>query len=260
MRCRFKLILLFFLLITSVASYAQEPDTTVIEEADTLSSTTATDSAREVVALPVIYNNDTPSGTNWKTITSDRAYGYKDKVEYVAIKEPPPQRESAFIRFLNWLFSFFASTAGTVFFIILLVLIVGFILYRILNGEGNRLFGKASKNLQDAETIITGEDLFTNNWDARLQAALKEGNMRLAIRYSYMMLLQMLQKHELIQYRQDKTNSEYYRELSGNDYRLPFRQLSRQYETAWYGAYLPSQEAFGEYMAVFNDIKNKLGS
>ena len=251
MRCRFKLLLLFFLLIASVAGYAREPDTTVIEEADTLSSASTPDSTQEADAVPVIYNNNTPSAAGWKTVTGDSAYSYKNKVEYVAIKEPPPQRESAFIRFLTWIFLFFASAAGTVFLIILLVIIVGFILYRILNGEGSRLFGRDSKNLQDADTVVTGEDLFTNNWDARLQAALKEGNMRLAIRYSYIMLLQMLQQHELIQYRQDKTNSEYYRELSGNDYRQPFRQLSRQYETAWYGAYLPSEEAFGEYMAVF---------
>jgi hypothetical protein len=70
----------------------------------------------------------------------------------------------------------------------------------------------------------------------------------------------LLQERSLIVYRPDKTNIQYYRELTDSPFRQPFRDLSRQYEYAWYGNYLPSKAVLDYYMQQFNSIKKSLSN
>ncbi len=80
---------------------------------------------------------------------------------------------------------------------------------------------------------------------------------RLAIRYSYMLLLQLLQQKGQIQYRPDKTNYEYYHELN-ETYKKDFRILTRQYEYAWYGNFEVAEDSYRRYMDTFNHLKKTL--
>ena len=102
------------------------------------------------------------------------------------------------------------------------------------------------------------EDITNTNWEALLQKASANNDLRLAVRYSYMWLLQLLQEHELIKYRGDKTNYEYYSELAGTNYKQSFKQLSRQYEYTWYGNFLPSDTAYQQYLSLFGNLKTQL--
>ena len=69
----------------------------------------------------------------------------------------------------------------------------------------------------------------------------------------------LLQKKELINYKNDKTNFDYYTELNASEFRQPFKTLSRQYEYAWYGNAVPSDAAYSEYLSLFNNVKKQLG-
>ena len=103
------------------------------------------------------------------------------------------------------------------------------------------------------------EDITTINWERLLQQARDNNDTRLAIRYTYMWLLQLLQERQLILYRNDKTNYEYYTELNDTSYKQPFKQLSRQYEYAWYGRYAISAAGYDDFAALFNNLRNQLG-
>jgi len=143
---------------------------------------------------------------------------------------------------------------------ILLFAVVGYLLYYIVLSKNMGSLFSRRKKVYKSEKASAGdlEDIAGTDWDNLLYDALKKGEHRNAIRYSYLRLLQLLQERELIKYRTDKTNYDYYRELNDSPYKLPFKQLSRQYEYAWYGHFAIAGPLFDEYMNEFSKLKRQL--
>ncbi len=195
----------------------------------------------------------------WQQIVQDKAFTYKNDIEAV---QPVKQYEpGAMQKILMALFKFFGEGAGNVLLWAIVICVVVYVLYRLFFSGDSFLFGKSKKTMQETATVQTDEeDLANTNWEALLQQAIANNDTRLAVRYSYKWLLQLLQKKELIQYSNDKTNYEYYTELAESDYKQPFKQLSRQYEYAWYGHFSLSPAAYNDYLSLFNNVKKQLGA
>ena len=204
------------------------------------------------------------SPADWHKLTSDKALNYKNDIE--ALQKPPvPQDPGAFQKFITNIIRFFSGPIGTIIVWTLVLGIIAYIVYRVFLSSDSFLFSKKAKKLKaDEQAIVDAEDISTTNWDALLRSAIDKQDLRLAVRYSYMWTLQLLQKKELISYRIDKTNFEYYRELSTArqhaELSKVFRQLSRQYEYTWYGHYDLSGARYNEYIELFNHLKKQLGS
>lgn len=248
-----KYLLIFILSVCCcVPAIAQGPDTAVYQQQQP-------DNPDGIEGNTLPYNTNHPSDATWDQLTTGKDFDYKDKVEFA----PPPEKNSAevpgWLKMVASILRFFTTTAGHVLLWSLLILIVGYIIYRIVSGEGKRLFSRSDKNRNtDTGTASADDYLLTDNWETKLQQALDNNDHRLAIRNSYMLILQLLQHQNQIRYRQDKTNMEYYRELTDPDTRQSFRQMMQQYEYTWYGNYLPAQQAFEAYLRTFNTLKNKL--
>ena len=211
--------------------------------AQTQTETSADEPARNITA------------SEWKELTNDKDFSYRDKVEHEEIK---PIENSALTRFIRALASFLTSTGGRILMWSLLLLVVAYAVYKLVIGERGGIFGKRSQKGNEEETAVI-EDINETNWEKLLDSAAKEGDLRMAVRYSYMLLLQVLEQSELIQYRNDKTNYQYASELADTPYKQPFRQLSRQYEYTWYGNFPISDSSYREYMDTLMTLKNKLG-
>jgi hypothetical protein len=208
----------------------------------------------------IIYNSATPTDARWQQATSSDAFKYRDKREIIP-KERPPEKEPAIVRFLLGLFNFFGSALGKGLLWIVFILIVGFIAYRIIAGQGNGLFGaKDRRGEVEQDNEVTEKSLLERDWEALISSATQSGDTRLAIRYSYLRLLQLLQDNGLLTYRPEKTNTDYYRELVDKPQRQAFRTMARQYEYAWYGNYLPEPAALDSYMTTFRQVKQSLGA
>jgi hypothetical protein len=194
----------------------------------------------------------------WQQLTSDKAFSYKKDKE---VPPPPPEYQpSAFQKFFRAVFEFFGSGIGNLILWLLVLVLVGYIVYSVFFSNSFFL-GRNRKMVKDTgPPQDEGEDIARTNWEALLQKATQNNDLRLAVRYSYMWLLQMLQQQEMIRYRNDKTNYEYSLELNDTQYKQPFKQLSRQYEYAWYGQFAMSAASFNEYMALFNNVKKQLGT
>ena len=193
----------------------------------------------------------------WQQLTNDKAFTYKNDKEIV--KPPEPPHDNLLLRFVQMIYEFFAAAHVLIWIIVIAALV--FVIYKIFASSGSFMFGKNKKIMQDGGSAqAEEEDIASTNWEALLQQALSANDLRLAVRYRYMWLLQLLQQRELIKYRNDKTNYEYYSELSDTSYKQPFKQLSRQYEYVWYGHFVLPAEAYGEYSALFNNLKKQLGA
>ncbi len=199
----------------------------------------------------VIYSSQRPTEARWLEVTSDDEYSYRTIREYVPrpVKQEPPREIPWWIRALGAVMRFFATTAGKIILLVLLVAIVGYVVYRIIGGEG-RLFGKRDIRQPAASDggELSEEGLMELNWETRMREAVSSGDHRQAIRFGYLHLLQQLQARQQIHFRPDKTNIAYYRELP-EQLRPGFRSLTRAYEFAWYGNYIPDAAGMSAYVS-----------
>lgn len=195
----------------------------------------------------------------WQQLTSDKAFSYRNDIENAI---PESKYSANFLqRAISYFFRLFSGARGTV----LIWLIVFFVLvtlsYLVLSNKNYFFFQRRNKTVAAGPAKEASEDDIVNtNWDSLLQEAVRSQDVRLAVRYSYMKLLQLLQSKGLISYQNGKTNFDYYSELAATNYKQPFKQLSRQYEYAWYGQYPLSAEAYHDYMSLFDNVKKQLGA
>jgi hypothetical protein len=193
----------------------------------------------------------------WRQVASDPAFGYADEKE--AVTKIKPEEPNAVTTAIMALFSFFNSSLGKVLLWTLFFAFLAWILFKVFSSEG--LFAGRGEKLSEDEPVPLPShdtDLLLVDWERSMQQAMKAGDMAMAIKYSYLHLLKLLQQKDLINFRSDKTNHEYYREIKNLAYRKPFKQLTSQYEYIWYGKYPVSEQQFSAYMSTFDALKTKL--
>src|SRR5690606_33817963 len=122
--------------------------------------------------------------------------------------------------------------------------------------EGKWIFRKSS-----VKSIIPVMDIETNlqatNVQQLIANAEKEGHLRLAIRYYYLWLLKVLTNAEIIDYDVEKTNSDYYNEISNKATKDYFAYTSYLYNYIWYGEFDVNEAQFQKAKeAYLNFIKS----
>jgi hypothetical protein len=175
------------------------------------------------------------------------------------VQKPKKQRTDIFEKLANALVAFFTSRTGKAIGWGLFFILIGWALYMLFINESTSLLSRRSRGRPRAE-LSEEEDLEHSDWPRLLQEAIDNKDARMVIRYSFMQILQLMQRDDLILYRRDKTNYEYYLELKDTRLKPSFRFLSRQYEYAWYGRYQVSSAIYDEYMQTFDSLKTKLSN
>jgi len=109
--------------------------------------------------------------------------------------------------------------------------------------------------LKAPDSIITHK-AFTENvheldFDSLITNAINAANYRLATRLYYLKTLKKLSDTGLINWQKNKTNFEYYYELKGAEQRKKFYELTRVFESVWYGNHEISAVDFDENLKAF---------
>ncbi|MBC7555171.1 MAG: DUF4129 domain-containing protein [Taibaiella sp.] len=196
------------------------------------------------------------SAASWKRLTADTVFNYKNELEPVATVNKSASQGGGLERFFLRLLQLFSHGLGSFIFWSAVVGVVVFVVYKVVQNRGNLAFAWKRRNrgvLPAEEEELTGTD-----WAALMQQAMAADDFALVVRYGYMRLLQLLQERRLIQYRQDKTNVDYLRELESTPFKQQFSQLSRQYEYVYYGKYPVTEAAYGRYIDLFNEVKARI--
>jgi hypothetical protein len=160
---------------------------------------------------------------SWKEITKGVSFDEKSDV----VKEEPKEQSPPFQ---------FSSTAARIVLFIIIILIIGFLIYRLVVSQDG-LFNKRIKK-KDAvaiEEIPDEDDPFAIDLETILKTLLKERKYREATRIYYLMVIRRLTENQLISWKKDKTNREYLQEMSRSENYSVFRQLTYAYEMIWYG-------------------------
>jgi hypothetical protein len=125
----------------------------------------------------------------------------------------------------------------------------GMIIYHFFKAEITGLFTGTSTNIVTHQSYT--ENVHELDFETMIQNALTGGDYRLATRLYYLSILKKLSEAGLINWQKNKTNFEYYYELKGEDRRKQFYNLTRIFESVWYGKHEITGNVFDENLKAF---------
>jgi hypothetical protein len=197
-----------------------------------------------------------PTQTQIDKIFSDEEYKF-DRV----ITSP----QSPWDRFWEWLAhligDLFDNKTGSIVIEIFqyLVIIAAVIIIVILVTKKNArslFYGEGKKtdlNFKELE-----ENISTTDFEKLIREAVEKKDYRKAIRLYFLKTLKHLSEKELINWKPDKTNFDYYLELSDPSKRNDFKQLSFLYEHVWYGDFSINEEEYKNTANHFHQFAERV--
>ena len=167
-------------------------------------------------------------------------------------------------KFWNWFWwkidQILRTKAGRMTFwsvlIILAIFIVVYFVVKITGMSQDGLFGRSSKGLQSYR--LSQDNIHHISFEDEIEKALSNGNYRLATRLQYLQALKKLSDKGYIEWRINKTNSDYLTEIAGKSFTDIFAVLTYNFEYTWYGENQVNREQFLEIRRQFQQFNNQV--
>jgi hypothetical protein len=121
-----------------------------------------------------------------------------------------------------------------------------------------RLFRKKPTVLQSNIDAEITEDIFSVNYEEELKKAIQDENYRLGVRLMYLHVLRLFSESNIIQYKIERTNSDYLLQLFNTSYYKDFFRLTRNFDYVWYGKFDISAAAFNMIQQDYTKLKTSL--
>lgn len=216
----------------------------------------------KTAAVAIIDSSNVQAREPDKTLQRD-VYTSPDYVYDRRVKE---EGSNWFTDFLKWLAEQFRFNStpvdvpegtgkmGQVFVLILAVVLL-VLLVLLLTKTNIRSVFRKKKIKEDADTgdsEITDVNIHGVDFKTRITEAVRIGDYRTAVRLHFLSILKQLSDKEKINWRIDKTNHDYYLELSGSEYQQEFFETAFMYEYVWYGDFKITE---GEYLVTEDKFK-----
>ncbi len=156
----------------------------------------------------------------------------------------------------------FSFTGGDWLLYLIMAILLALIIFLIIKAVDKR--GASGKSKIGARRDYSFEELEENlkemDLDDYLRTALSQEDYRAAVRLYYLKVIQQLDHLALIQWKRDKTNRDYIRELSSHPKNPHFQRLTINYEYVWYGDISLSVQQFEALEPSFKEFMNALNS
>ncbi|MEN0049301.1 MAG: DUF4129 domain-containing protein, partial [Bacteroidota bacterium] len=187
----------------------------------------------------------------------ERAIGDIDYSKDLEKDQPKKKKESKERRDISFNPGFSKSFATVLLVIIGVALLV--LLLRLTLGAQAKARNKKIKANQEVTSLEEiEENLTANDPTSLIEQAIQSGNYRLALRLYYLKIIRELSLTGAIEWKKDKTNGEYLRELKVNQLRSPFRSVTIAFERIWYGNRAIDQEEFMRLQPEFDQLLNTI--
>ncbi|MBA6154346.1 hypothetical protein [Gelidibacter maritimus] len=131
----------------------------------------------------------------------------------------------------------FDFSAFNWFFILILILAVGYLAYTLLNDGSSKLFSTRQNEKLQSHSEITADNITQTDIKTLIKKAEQTEDYRLAIRYYYLLVLKQLTLKNFIKYEDDKTNAEYMNAIASRNFSKDFAYTSYIYDYTWYGEF-----------------------
>ena len=233
---------IFFILVSLFLispAFAQSDDEVVLDTTTVITSTSIDDEE-------FIFDSITgrPSAVTSRELPDSVYDNLRKEKEYWYVNQPPPRQKPKVQEEPEYAPTWMENKAVKNFVLFLIIAIFVAAVIWFLASANIKLFDAPKKLLEDENAEITEEDLFSINYENEIRNAVLAGNYRLAIRLWYLRTLKELTEKNLIQYRHEKTNTEYLDELYRTKYYREFMKLTRNFEYAWYGKFDLTEQSY----------------
>ncbi|NOZ34536.1 MAG: hypothetical protein GXO80_04470 [Chlorobi bacterium] len=144
-----------------------------------------------------------------------------------------------------------------IFYGLMLFLLV-FIILKLMGLSPHHLLMK-SRKIHVPDIPVFDDDINAVNFDKIISESVSAEDYRKATRFLYIKFLKLLSENEFIEWKREKTNTDYKREMKNNKYSDEFSYLTKIYEYVWYGEFSISKKFFfsenKRFNRVFNDFE-----
>lgn len=238
-------VLLGALLLPAAAPAQEAPEVAVAETEPPLLFDTV-----DLNRLPAVQERVVADSV-LRRLKSDEAFWYANRAVQQQVRQPkqPPLLvrlfQQAWFRNLLW--------------IIIVVAFVSVLLW-YLASLNVQLFHRKPVAIIETKEEELPRDIFTIAYESEIEKAVGAGNYRLAVRLLYLQLLVRLSEGGMLQYKEDRTNSEYLMQLYPTAYYKDFFRLTRSFEYTWYGQFALTAPVFELIRKDFVTFNQRLQS
>ncbi len=215
------------------------------------------------------YNNEsyTPTEFNkekWKDISDEFNY-YEKYLSEKKIKDlfkDKEKKDKTENKPSDWKMPEFLSSSFIKFILITsVILLLAFVLMKILiSATGNKKVNDKKFDSKEIDAVLEGEieEIEDCNLKLMLKAVLKEGNYKAAVRIYYLLILQELTILAYIDWKKEKTNTEYVNEMSDKLAYNDFKDVTYIFEKIWYGNVDINEELYNAVQPKYDQFLNSL--
>jgi hypothetical protein len=264
---KFKVIYIFFFLFTlqNTEGYAQAVDTTTgVEAIPTTENTEATDdeAIEEETQKPYINPFDDASKKYYSEDVKQREFD-KDAyqkatagLDYSVEKKEEKKPKKRDTNVPDFYISPFWAQFFQWFFILGAVLLVGFLVYKFV--DGGNVFTRGSRRIKADSVDIDLEKIEENlqeiELDPHIRKAIAQKQFALATRLYYLAIIKELSAKNIIVWKKDKTNRAYLFEMRDHKHLKNFKTMTGIYERVWYGDTPIDEPDFMTIQPAFQDL------
>ena len=204
------------------------------------------------------------SSINVRKISNEKLDNYKKNADFNYEYTEPEKKTTIWDIFWEWVRSKLRNVATpdkltwekVIFYVVIGALLVIAIL-KLTQVDMSVLFYKGKSLKSTAFTEI--EDITEADYDKLRKEAIANEKYALAVRYSYLKALQMLTNNEMIAFRPNKTNTDYFAELAPKKaIQKHFGEISLAFEYVYYGEFVLNKNRFEKINNEFDKFYTKI--
>jgi hypothetical protein len=264
---KFKVIYILFFLFTlqNTEGYAQDVDTTIgaesitpIEGADTSYNEPLEEEIEKPYTNPFdnslkkYYSEDVKQQEfdkdAYQKATAGLDYSVEKKEEKKKKKQQTSSPDFQISPVWAWFFQWF--------FILGAVLLVGYLVYKFV--DGGNVFTRGSRRIKADSVELDLEKIEENlqeiELDPHIKKAIAQKQFALATRLYYLAIIKELSAKNIIVWKKDKTNRAYLGEMRDHVYFKNVKTMTGIYERVWYGDTPIDEPTFMTIQPAFQDL------
>ncbi len=233
---------------TAASATADDDETTVATPADTATGPLTIREDQSVITPRL------PQDTLVESFRNDPDFIYQE-----AAKPGQSFFEKLFAWLLRWLGRIFHNeVTGNTLPYVFFGLIVAFMIWKLVGADTGGIFARRDRKVEIDPREVE-ENIHEMDFDTLIADAVAEGRLRRAVRLLYLKLLKQMTDRGMIDWRIDKTNRDYLRELDASPLREPFAEATRAFEYVWYGDFAIDAASFSSIRAMFDGLAGSVG-
>jgi hypothetical protein len=206
-----------------------------------------------------------PTPDAQKDLYEDEAWRYDRDDEATLGKDEPTVWDRLWNNFWEGLSDSLSGGTGsgpsgwTILMFLVLAAIIVLVILRVTNSGANSLFSGKAREQEKVDATLEDVDIHAIDFEAQIREAIARSDYRLATRLWFLRTLKVLSDKELLHWQIDKTNSDYYYELSGAPIQKDFGEVSNVYDHIWYGEFPLDESAYKVAEEKFKSLSGKIG-